>query len=76
MQSEDDSEVISDAPPHVLRGDAANQVQGDETFVGKTVTVGRPRQEFYAIWKDFTRFRRIHGKRAQSNGSMPTDSNG
>lgn len=56
MQSEDDSEVISDAPPHVLRGDAAKEVQGDETFVGKTVTIGKPRQEIYDIWKDFTRF--------------------
>lgn len=49
-------EVISDAPPHVLRGTAADEVQGDETFVGKTVTVGRPRQELYEVWKDFTRF--------------------
>ena len=56
MQSEDDSEVISDAPPHVLRGDAAKEVQGDQTFVGKTVTIGKPRQEIYDIWKDFTRF--------------------
>ena len=56
MQSEDDSEVISDAPPHVLRGDVAKEEQSDQTFVGKTVTIGKPRQEIYDIWKDFTRF--------------------
>jgi uncharacterized membrane protein len=56
MQSEDDGEVISDAPPHVLRGDAAKVEQGDQTFVGRTVTIGKPRQEIYDIWKDFTRF--------------------
>lgn len=51
-----DAETISDAPPHVLRGKAAKREQGEETYVGKTVTVGRPRQELYAFWKDFTRF--------------------
>jgi uncharacterized membrane protein len=56
MHSEDDGEVISDAPPHVLRGDAAKQEQGDDTFVGKTVTIGKPRREIYDVWKDFTRF--------------------
>ena len=56
MQGHDDGQVISDAPPHVLRGDAAKQVQGDETFVGRTVTIGKPRQELYEVWKDFTKF--------------------
>jgi uncharacterized membrane protein len=55
-EEHDPDSVISDAPPHVLRGNAASQVQGDETYVGKTVTVGRPRQELYVVWKDFTRF--------------------
>jgi uncharacterized membrane protein len=54
MQNDDD-EVMSDAPPHVLRGDAARQVQGDETVVGRTVTVGRPRQELYEFWRGFER---------------------
>ena len=55
MSSTDDQEVISDAPPHVLRGDAAKQVQGDETYVGRTVTIGRPRQELYEFWRGFER---------------------
>ena len=54
MQTTDDH-VISDAPPHVLRGDAAKQVQGDETYVGRTVTIGRPRQELYDFWRGFDR---------------------
>ena len=54
MQTTDD-DVISDAPPHVLRGDAAKQVQGDETYVGRTVTIGRPRQELYDFWRGFDR---------------------
>ncbi|GAA4752677.1 hypothetical protein GCM10023264_19550 [Sphingomonas daechungensis] len=56
MQSENSEEASSDAPPHVLRGNAAKEAQGDQTFVGKTVTIGKPRQEIYDIWKDFTRF--------------------
>ena len=56
MHSDDEGEIISDAPPHVLRGDAAKERQGDDTFVGKTVTIGRPRQEIYDFWKDVTRF--------------------
>ncbi len=55
MQGTDDDEVISDAPPHVLRGKAAKQVQGDETYVGRTVTIGRPRQELYDFWRGFDR---------------------
>ena len=54
--NEADGDLISDAPPHVLRGDAAKQVQGDGTFVGRTVTIGRPRQQIYDAWRDFTRF--------------------
>jgi uncharacterized membrane protein len=56
MQGNQDSEVISDAPPHVLRGNAAEEAQGDDTLVGKSVTIGKPRQELYEVWKDFTRF--------------------
>ena len=56
MQGNEDADLISDAPPHVLRGDAAKEVQGDDTFVGRTVTIGKPRQELFEVWKDFTRF--------------------
>ena len=59
MQSADDDEVISDAPPHVLRGDAAKEIQGDEDYVGRTVTIGRPRQELYDFWRQFERLPQI-----------------
>lgn len=59
MQSGDDHEVLSDAPPHVLRGNAAKQVQGDQTVVGRTVTIGRPRQELYDFWRGFARLPRF-----------------
>jgi uncharacterized membrane protein len=49
-------EVISDAPPHVLRGKAAKAAQGDQTLVGKTVTIGKPRQELYEFWREITHF--------------------
>jgi uncharacterized membrane protein len=56
MEEHDPDSVMSDAPPHVLRGNAASDVQGDDAWVGKTVTVARPRQELYDTWKDFGRF--------------------
>jgi uncharacterized membrane protein len=56
MRRDEDEEIISDAPPHVLRGEAATEQQGEKTFVGKTVTIGLPRQQLYDTWKDFTRF--------------------
>jgi len=57
MNSDSEEDIISDAPPHVLRGDARDAVQDDgEELVGRTVTIGRPRQEIYEAWRDFTRF--------------------
>ena len=56
MKRDEGGETISDAPPHVLRGEAADRQQDDETYVGKTVTIGRPRQEVYDVWKNFTLF--------------------
>jgi uncharacterized membrane protein len=55
-RDDNDHEIMSDAPPHVLRGDAKAAVQGDDTLVGRTVTIGKPRQEIYDRWRDFTRF--------------------
>ncbi len=52
----DGEELLSDAPLHVLRGEARKEVEGDETLVGRTVTIGKPRQEIYDAWRDFTRF--------------------
>ena len=56
FQSNDDDDFISDAPPHVLRGKAEEQVEGDTELVGRTVTIGRPRQDIYQAWRDFTKF--------------------
>ena len=47
-----DGEIISDAPDHVLR----DRDKSHHALVGKTVTVGKPRQEVYDFWRDFTRF--------------------
>ena len=56
FQSNNDDDLISDAPPHVLRGKAREQVEDDQELVGRTVTIGRPRQEIYDAWRDFTQF--------------------
>ena len=54
-----DGPTISDAPDHVLRGkarkNAVNQ-DPDKALVGRTVTIGKPRQELYDRWRDFARF--------------------
>jgi uncharacterized membrane protein len=52
MKNEGEYEVMSDAPPHVLRGRAKASLDSDETFVGRTVTIGRPRQENVAEVQD------------------------
>ncbi|MBA2770907.1 MAG: SRPBCC family protein [Sphingomonas sp.] len=50
--SSGDGETISDAPDHVLR----DRDKSNHALVGKTVTVGKPKQEVYDFWRDFTRF--------------------
>lgn len=55
----DDGPTISDAPDHVLRGRAKQEStnnQDGKALVGRTVTIGKPRQELYAVWRDFARF--------------------
>jgi uncharacterized membrane protein len=48
-----DGADISDAPDHVwLR----RTERGKQALVGKTVTIGKPRQELYERWRNFTRF--------------------
>ena len=47
-----DGEIISDAPDHVLR----NRDKSRDALVGKSVTVGKSKQEVYDFWRDFTRF--------------------
>lgn len=46
-------ENISDAPEHVWRRGTARY---NPNLLGNTVTVGRPRQQLYEEWRDFTRF--------------------
>ena len=47
---------ISDAPDHVWRRGTSNY---EPDILGNTVTVGRPAQELYDEWRDFTRFPRF-----------------
>lgn len=54
-----DGPLLSDAPDHVLRGKALQKARNTEpgtALVGRTVTVNKPKQELYAVWRDFTRF--------------------
>jgi len=54
-----DGPLLSDAPDHVLRGKALEKARNTEagaSLVGRTVTVNKPKQELYAVWRDFTRF--------------------
>jgi uncharacterized membrane protein len=46
-------ENISDAPDHVWRRGSERY---DPDLLGNTVTIGRPAQELYDVWRDFTRF--------------------
>jgi uncharacterized membrane protein len=49
-------ENISDAPDHVWRRGTSRY---DPNLLGNTVTIGRPRQELYDVWRDFTQFPRF-----------------
>ena len=46
-------ENISDAPDYVWRRGTDRY---DPDLLGNTVTVGKPAQELYEVWRDFTRF--------------------
>ena len=49
-------EEISDAPDHVWRRGTSRY---DADLLGNTITIGRPAQELYDEWRDFTRFARF-----------------
>ena len=58
-EDQPDGPVLSDAPDHVLRGKARQNSRNNEdgkALVGRTVTIGKPRQELYQVWRDFSRF--------------------
>ena len=46
-------EEISDAPDHVWRRGTSRY---DQNLVGNTVLIGRPAEELYREWRDFTKF--------------------
>jgi uncharacterized membrane protein len=51
----DDGVDMSDAPDYTWRrGDKA-----DNSLIGRTVTIGKPRDELYREWRDFSRFPRF-----------------
>jgi LPXTG-motif cell wall-anchored protein len=50
-RKDEDRHLISDAPPHVLRAPP-----GEQPLVGRTVTIGKTRDQLYREWRDFTRF--------------------
>jgi uncharacterized membrane protein len=49
-------ENISDAPDHVWRRGTERY---DQNLLGNTVLIGKPREELYREWRDFTRFPRF-----------------
>ena len=49
-------EEISDAPDHVWRRGTSRY---DPNLLGNTLTVGRPREELFGEWRDFTGFPRF-----------------
>jgi uncharacterized membrane protein len=58
-EDQPDGPLLSDAPDHVLRGrarESARNTEEGKALVGRTVTIGKPRQELYQVWRDFSRF--------------------
>jgi uncharacterized membrane protein len=57
------SELRDDAPASTARnaGKAAEAIgrEGEAAVIGRTVTIGRPREEIYAFWRDFTNLARV-----------------
>lgn len=55
----EDGPLLSDAPDHVLRGKAKQRARNTEAgtaLVGRTVTINKPKQELYEVWRGFDRF--------------------
>jgi uncharacterized membrane protein len=53
FNQDDDDHLISDAPEWTLK---KRPEDDNGPLFGTSVTVGRPRQELYDAWRDFTRF--------------------
>lgn len=49
-----DTDLRDDAPVSTARSDDAQLKDDGEVFVGRTVTIARPREEIYAFWRDFS----------------------
>ena len=59
---DDDTLQRDDAPPVASRNDevkAAEAERDESAVVGRTVTIGRPREEVYAFWRDFPNLARV-----------------
>jgi uncharacterized membrane protein len=56
FNQDDDDRLISDAPSWTLKNRPEDE---NGPLFGTTVTVGRPRQQVYDEWRDFTRFPRF-----------------
>lgn len=57
MQTDQTTIHADDAPPHTARDNDERRAAtgGDESaIVGRTVTIGRPREDVYAFWRDFS----------------------
>lgn len=48
-----------DAPRRAWRGHPADDEWREDTVVGRTVTINRPREELYAFWRDFSNLSRF-----------------
>ena len=56
LNQDQDDRLIGDAPPWTLK---QQPVSGPSSLTGTTVTIGRPRDDVYAEWRDFNRFPRF-----------------
>ena len=81
LNQDHDDDLISDAPSWTLKKAPEG---GEGAPIGRTVTIGRPAQELYDEWRDFTRFPRfmenvervekLDGKRSQWTIKAPAGS--
>src|SRR3982751_4964936 len=57
------SDIRDDAPASAARNAETRAEEigrdGEDTVIGRTVTINRPRDEIYAFWRDFTNLPKI-----------------
>lgn len=57
LRNRRDEPMTSDAPPWTMKGKSTGP--DGKTRVGHTVTIGKPKQEIYAFWRDFPNLARV-----------------